>query len=150
MLLRSLEPTFGGDGSEGVVFAGRDEGDRSGRSVSGAGDVNGDGIEDLMIGAYAADPNAREDAGETYVVFGRRTAFPAMFELETLSPVAGGDGSEGFIIAGARMDDGSGKSVRNAGDVNHDGIDDLLIGADGADPGGRTSAGASYVLFGRR
>lgn len=145
-----VDPAFGGDGSDGAVFAGRDDHDRSGRSVSGAGDVNGDGIDDLMIGATTADPGAIDDAGETYVVFGRRTAFPPMFELERLSPLSGGDGSEGFILAGVSKDDGSGSSVSGAGDLNSDGTDDLIIGAPAADPRGRMSAGTSYVIFGRR
>ena len=47
--------------------------DRSGHSVSGAGDVNGDGIDDLIIGALGADPNGRYNAGASYVVFGTRS-----------------------------------------------------------------------------
>jgi hypothetical protein len=142
--LRSLYPVLGGDGSEGVIFTGRYAEDRSGRSVSGAGDLNGDGIDDLVIGAYGAQP-----AGEGYVVFGRASGFPAVFELQHLSPTAGGDGSEGFIVAGANANDEAGWVVSKAGDVNLDGIGDLLIGAAHSDPGGRTSAGASYVVFGR-
>lgn len=148
--LQNLQPAFGGDGSEGVVFAGRHNDDRAGVSVSGAGDTNGDGIDDLMISANGADPGARDRAGESYVVFGRRSGFPALFELQSLSPQSGGDGSEGFIVAGARAHDGSGASVSDAGDVNADGVGDVLIGATGVDPRGRTSAGASYVVFGRR
>ena len=52
---------------------------RRGWSVSGAGDVNGDGIDDLLIGAKQADPNGQSGAGESYVVFGRATGFPATF-----------------------------------------------------------------------
>ena len=150
VVLPDIDPVFGADGSAGVVFAGGNEFDRAGKSVSGAGDVNGDGIEDLMIGAYTADSGGTEDAGETYIVFGRRTGFPGVFELQSLSPGGGGDGSEGFIVAGAKIDDATGKSVSNAGDVNGDGIDDVIIGAPSVNPGGRTGAGASYVVFGRR
>ena len=57
------------DGSNGFVINGIDSGDRSGISVSGAGDINGDGIADLIIGANSADPNG-VDSGESYVVFG--------------------------------------------------------------------------------
>jgi hypothetical protein len=147
--LRRLQPAQGGNGTEGVIFAGINELDRSGISVSGAGDVNGDGIDDLVIGAYGADALGVEDAGESYVVFGRTTGFPPVFALERLSPAGGGDGSEGFIVAGARIDDVSGAAVSDAGDMNGDGVGDLIIGAFGADPGGRNQAGASYVVFGR-
>jgi len=58
------------DGTNGVCFVGIDAGDESGRSVASAGEVNGDGIDDLLIGAFGADPGGREDAGETYLVFG--------------------------------------------------------------------------------
>jgi hypothetical protein len=150
VVLPDIDPVVGADSAAGVVFAGGNEFDRVGKSVSGAGDINGDGIEDLMIGAYTADPGGTEDAGETYIVFGRRTGFPAVFELQSLNPGGGGNGSKGFIVAGMRIDDFSGKSVSNAGDVNGDGIVDLIIGAPSVDPGGRTGAGASYVVFGRR
>jgi hypothetical protein len=52
------------------VLNGIDAGDRSGASVSSAGDVNGDGVDDVIIGAYGADPNGQSSAGESYVVFG--------------------------------------------------------------------------------
>ena len=117
--LASLLPGTGGDGSAGFVLNGIDAYDRSGRSVSAAGDVNGDGIGDLIIGAWSAAPGGRVRAGESYVVFGRDTAqsgnFPAEFELSTLLPGAGGDGSAGFVLEGIDADDRSGVSVRAAG-----------------------------------
>jgi hypothetical protein len=127
--------------------------DSSGRSVSSAGDLNGDGLGDLIIGAIFADPHGRSDAGESYVVFGRDTAqagaFPAVFPLASLKPGGGGDGSAGFVLAGVHAGDASGVSVSGAGDVNGDGIDDLIIGAFRASPHGRYEAGDTYVVFGR-
>ena len=58
------------------------------------------------------------------------------------------NGTNGFIINGIDAFDSSSTSVSSAGDVNGDGIDDLIIGAYGADPAGNLSAGESYVVFG--
>ena len=61
------------DGTNGFRLNGVAAGDSSGRAVSNAGDVNGDGLADLLIGAMLADPNG-SDSGASYVVFGRNTA----------------------------------------------------------------------------
>jgi hypothetical protein len=141
-----------GDGSAGFVLNGIAEGDLAGVRVSAAGDVDGDGVDDLLVGASGVDPAGRAGAGAGYVVFGRDTAavgsFPAEFELSSLLPGAGGDGSSGFVLNGINVADGVG-AVSDAGDPNGDGVDDLIIGSAGVDPGGRSRAGAAYVVFGR-
>ena len=131
------------DGSNGFILNGIDRYDRSGRSVSSAGDVNGDGYDDLIIGASDADPNGSR-SGETYVIYGGANApgTGGRFNLSTL------DGTNGFILNGIDRYDRSGRSVSSAGDVNGDGYDDLIIGADGADPNGDSSAGETYVVYG--
>ena len=135
------------NGSNGFAINGINAGDRSAISVSNAGDINGDGIDDLIIGAYGADPNGIRDAGQSYVVFGGiDVGSSGTLELSDL------DGSNGFVLNGINGDnfsgDYSGRSVSNAGDINGDGIDDLIIGAYGADPNGIRDAGQSYVVFG--
>ena len=80
------------------------------------------------------------------MVFGKDTAaggFPANLELSSL------DGTNGFRLSGVAAEDHRGHSVSAAGDINGDGVADLIIGAFGADPNGSYS-GASYVVFGER
>ena len=129
------------DGNTGFVLNGVARNDRSGFSVSAAGDINGDGVDDLLIGAYRADPNGNQ-SGASYVVFGASGAGSSgTLELSSL------DGSNGFVLNGVTAGNRSGYSVSAAGDVNGDGVDDLLIGAYRAAPNGGFS-GASYVVFG--
>jgi hypothetical protein len=127
-------------GTGGFKVIGEVAGDQAGRTVSSAGDVNGDGFSDLIIGAkYNAAGGG--DAGAAYVVFGSGSPVAAV----NLTDVALGTG--GFRIIGENVSDRAGISVSSAGDVNGDGIDDLIVGAYGADAGG-SSAGAAFIVFG--
>jgi hypothetical protein len=129
------------DGSNGFVINGIAAGDLLGRSVSSAGDLNNDGIADLIIGTPNANPNSN-DSGASYVVFGgTNVGSNGSVNLSTL------DGTNGFVINGLARGDRSGTSVSSAGDINNDGIADLIIGAPNADSNGSDS-GASYVVFG--
>src|SRR6266853_1826679 len=129
------------DGKTGFKINGEVAGDYSGVSVSAAGDVNGDGFADLLIGATGADPHG-SGSGASYVVFGKAGGFTTPFDLSTLN------GVNGFKINGEAAGDYSGRTVSAAGDVNGDGFADLLIGAPYAAPNG-TYSGASYVVFGK-
>ena len=128
------------DGSNGFKVSGVAAGDQSGRSVSSAGDVNGDGFADLIVGAWWADPHG-SDSGASYVVFGKGSGFAADLDLSSL------DGSSGFRLSGAAAGDNSGFSVASAGDVNGDGFADLIIGAPNVYQSG--GPGVSYVVFGK-
>ncbi|QXE24284.1 integrins alpha chain [Richelia sinica FACHB-800] len=130
------------NGSNGFKINGITANDYSGFSVSSAGDMNGDGFDDLIIGASGADPNG-SSSGQSYVVFGKSGGFTFTLNLSDLN------GSNGFKINGITAYNFSGRSVSSAGDVNGDGFDDLIIGASGADPNG-SSSGQSYVVFGKK
>jgi glycosylphosphatidylinositol phospholipase D len=150
--LASLFPADGGDGSAGFVITGVAFPGDLGLAVSDAGDLNDDGIDDIVVAAPLAHPRGESDAGETYAVFGRDTSlspgFPALFSVGRLLPEWGGDGVEGFVMPGPGANDSAGWSVSAAGDVNGDGLGDLIVGAPGASRPGR-STGESFVLFGR-
>ncbi len=115
-------------------------GDNLGNSVSSAGDVNGDGYDDLIIGAYQGNDGGPY-AGEAYVIWGQEDKEYGVVDIATLGDV-------GFIIQGDADSDYLGKSVSAAGDINGDGYADLIVGANQGDDGG-TDAGEAYVIWGQ-
>jgi hypothetical protein len=126
-------------GARGYRIDGAAVGDAIGTVVASVGDQNGDGVPDAALGASGAGPPARPGSGTVVVVFGARTP-GAPVDLANI-------GERGFAIAGAGAGDAAGSSLANAGDLNGDGRDDLLIGAPGASPGGRPGAGSAFVVF---
>lgn len=124
-------------GSGGFVVSGAAVGDRSGWSVAGAGDVNGDGRPDLLIGAPYSNYTARA-AGAAYVVFGQAG-------LGSNVSLAGGlNGSNGFQMSGVAAGDLTGYAVARAGDVNAAGAGDIVVGARNA----QLSRGSAFVVYG--
>jgi len=113
-----------------VIFDGEVANDAFGITVSGAGDVNGDGYSDVMVGALFNDAGG-VDAGRAYLYFGGAIM----------------DNTADVTLTGAAAEDGFGNSIANAGDVNGDGYSDVIVGARYSDVGG-TDAGRAYVYFG--
>jgi len=107
--------------------------------IFGAGDVNGDGRADLVVGAPYADNNTRSNSGSVYVVFGQATA--TTVDLAAL-------GGNGFRVDGPAAGAVAGYGAGPAGDVNGDGLMDILVGAHGATFNARSGSGAAYVVFG--
>lgn len=124
---------------EGVVIAGAAAGDNAGQAVA-IGDVNGDGLADVLVGAWHADRGADADVGKVYVVFGQKGGGELDVSLDNLTP------AQGFVITGDKAGDVAGSSLA-AGDVNGDGIADIIIGAPQGDNKGSAS-GEVYVVYG--
>ena len=125
----------------GIRIVGEAASDRVGWAVARAGDVNGDRRMDVIIGAPSAGNNGRDSSGSAYVVFGQRST--ATIDLASL-------GGGGFRIDGAAQGDVAGFAVSTAGDVNGDGLADVVVGAPEADNNFREQSGSAYVVFGQR
>lgn len=123
-------------GSRGFVIEGAEEGDYASR-IASAGDVNGDGLDDVIVGASGADNNGRSSSGTAYIVFGKTDVAPV--QLEDFD--SGMQGSQGFRIDGPAQRALAGEDVAGVGDVNGDGRDDVAVGA--------PFVGATYVVYGK-
>jgi len=120
--------------SAAAVVYGEGERDQVGMFIAEAGDVNGDGYDDVLLGSHYVDVGGNADAGELYLMAG-----PLSGTLDV--------GSAHARFPGAQAGDAAGRSGDNLGDIDGDGHDDLIIGAKSADIGG-VDDGAAYVVLG--
>jgi hypothetical protein len=130
LLSASASAQIVGGGSETVFrFDGANTNDRLGQEVSGAGDVNNDGFDDIILGLEMSDASGFSSSGSAFVY-------------------SGADGSLLYQWNGSATYESLGCSVSNAGDINADGFDDVIVGAYGASPAGVPAAGAAYAYSG--
>jgi len=121
----------GGSGALLLSLSGAMSGDRFGLSVAAAGDVDGDSVPDLLVGAPQGDATVGSATGAGYV-----------------KVISGSTGSELSSLSGTGLGDRFGFSVAGLGDVNGDGFSDVAVGAPFADPGGVSDAGRTTVFSG--
>ena len=131
-------------GDNGFELDGANPYDRSGTSVNNAGDVNGDGVNDIIIGAPGHSSAAFGETGKTHVVFGKRSGWTSPLSLSNLND------KDGFQLESVFAYDYSGISVSNEGDVNGDGVDDIIMGATSVGNRAVSHSGKTYVIFGKR
>ncbi len=128
------------NGENGFVINGEQANDFARGRI--AGDVNNDGVDDLIIGASGSDISDT-NAGAAYVVYGTNNGFPTNLNLTEIN------GSNGFVIYGDNAGQGFGSSAAGAKDINDDGIDDIIINAHEGAFDGNDYVGSNYVIFGR-
>ena len=117
------------------IFTGSSQGDFSGRAISISGDVDGDGFDDILIGAPNADTGA--SYGKAYLIFATSLGTHPYISLEDAD----------YIFSGENEEDTAGNSVSLAQDIDGDGLNDILIGAYNNDDAG-SNAGKAYLVLG--
>jgi len=112
----ALETVSSLNGADSLKIEGLANGDSLSATVAGAGDINDDGSDNLIVGASGADGLGHNNSGVVYVIFGNTAGFGATVDLSTL------DGADGFEIKGLAATTFSGRTIAAIGDVNGDSV----------------------------
>jgi len=133
----------GDEGPDAFVIDGENQNHRAGARVIGLDDMNGDGLGEVVVGAPSANGDDI-DSGRAYVVWGQTEE-----QMIPLADMIEND-NYGFAIDGVAGQDTMtlAQGLGAAGDVNNDGIPDIVLGAVGVN-GGASDSGAAYVVFGK-
>lgn len=119
----------------GVRIEGENAGDNLGGTLSAVGDLNNDGYDDWMVGAYGYNIDAVSDTGTVYIYYGQAEYYDAgTISAPQLQGVAGNDGLS-YLVS-------------NGGDLNSDGYDDALISNSFHNNGDDNNTGSMYILYG--
>ncbi|WP_051069987.1 T9SS type A sorting domain-containing protein [Balneola vulgaris] len=129
------------DSTQGFTVTGASAGEWLGYALA-KGDVNNDGIEDIIMSAHNAKVNGVNNLGRVYVLFGRSTPYPSNINLSDLTS------STGLTIYGNSADAGFIGIDVASGDVNNDTYDDIIIGAPYSTVNGNYNTGKVIVVFG--
>ena len=142
---QSSMPSVIQDSTFGFQMQGLYTNGRLGYAVSNIGDINNDGFDDISVCAPYCTPDTTTEAGEIYVIFGGDSGFGATLDIGQL------DGSNGFRVKGMNAEDRLGYGGANAaGDINNDGISDMIITTPYSDPDvDSLNTGGAFVIFGR-
>ncbi|MDP3970271.1 MAG: FG-GAP-like repeat-containing protein [bacterium] len=135
LIYGSATELSGGNVNEAVEFSGESKYNYAGQSVAFAGDINGDGYDDMLVGAYRNSTSGSK-AGAVYIIYGKAESFVNQSLADAVK------------ITGETSGDNLGSAVSTAGDVNNDGYDDFLLGAHLNDYSGH-SAGSAYLFYGQ-
>lgn len=145
----SVDPDFdlvGFTAGQAVNLVGR-PGEMVGTSVAAIGDVDGDGNEDVLIGAPGHDLSGRSASGGAYILFGDPAFDTLDTRVELVTLINAASGMATFLLGGSEFA-AAGMSVTGNVDVDADGIDDLVVGSPLESTNGRFNNGTARVVFG--